>query len=184
MQEGLRFNAGHGVNASVWWNKNRDEALTVDPSEFGEYQLCVIILVLQPMNSDWTTWDKSHPDWHIEDAPPNKGFEILDSNLHSIYRWVGEEFGITIRIEASHSKQKVEDKPPTSPPKVKKSCESMRVQRGKGEKEAMVSEEDMESGDGIGDGNLGVDVEEEYDGQVGKMIERGKQRRERRGRRE
>ena len=51
----------------------------------------------------------------------------------------------------------------------------MRVQRGKGEKEAMVSEEDMESGDRNGDGNSGVDMEE-YDGQVGKAIERGKQR--------
>ena len=39
----LEFNAGHGINASIWWNENREEALTVDPSEFSEYQLCVII---------------------------------------------------------------------------------------------------------------------------------------------
>ena len=168
----LEFNAGHGVNALVWWNGNRDEALTADPSEFSEYQLCVIILVLQPMNSDWTTWDKSHPDWRIEDAPPHKGFKILDLNLLLIYRWVGEEFGIAFGSEASHSKQKVGDKPPTSP-KVKKSCESMRVQRGKGEKEAMASEEDMVSGDGDGDGNSGVDMEEECNGQVGKVIKSG-----------
>ena len=135
-----------------------------------------IILILQSTNSDWTTWDESHLDWCIEDTPPNKGFEISDSNLLSIYRWVGEEFGIAFGIEASRLKRKVEDKPPTSPPKAKKSHESMRVRRVKGEKEAMVSEENVESGDGNGDGNSGVDVEEEYDGQVGKVIERGKQR--------
>ena len=39
----LEFKAGHGVNVSVWWNKNRDEALTMGPSEFGAYQLYVII---------------------------------------------------------------------------------------------------------------------------------------------
>ena len=86
------------------------------------------------MHSDWTTWDKNHPDWCIEDTLPNKGLELSDANILLIYRWVSEEFGMACRIEASHLKWKEEDKTPTSPLKAKKSCEYMRVQRGKGKR--------------------------------------------------
>ena len=83
------------------------------------------------MNSDWMSWDAKCPSWCTQDLPPNGGLANSASEIVEIYTWVGEEFGTLIDDGPSRPKHKVEDVPPTTPPKVKKSRELMWVDEGK-----------------------------------------------------
>ena len=83
------------------------------------------------MDSDWTSWDAKRPSWHTQDLPLDGGLANSASEIVEIYTWVGEEFGTLIDDGPSRPKRKVEDIPPTTPPKVKKPRESMCVDEGK-----------------------------------------------------
>ena len=87
------------------------------------------------MNSDWTSWDVKRPSWHTQDMPPDGDLTNSASKIIEIYTWVGEKFSVLIDDGPSHPKCKVEDVPPTTPPKVKKSRELMQVDDRKSGKE-------------------------------------------------
>ena len=111
------------------------------------------------MNSDWMSWDAKRPSWYTQDMPPDGDLTNPASEIVEIYTWVGEEFGVLIDDGPSRPKHKVEDVPPTTPPKAKKSRESMWAGDGKSGKGKGKEREDLEEDPLIEEGIEEVNVE-------------------------
>ena len=121
----------------------------------------LLFVFLKYIYLDWASLDKHHPVWRVQTSlSPSDSIDLNNSDLVvEIFKWVGEEFGIVVDDETSCPKQKTNEKPPISPPKVKRSHNSTRSLRSSmlvvDEKDEMRKEGTMEMMEIKGDGENG-----------------------------